>query len=142
MSNDQYQRAARGYLDRFIEEPTWDVYSPDAEDALVSLLATAHHYPRRHRATAISHEQRAREYLQRKGVDVWVRQELPDLVAFAESIAADCAAEVIEVVSRALAELEAHQCHTHDCGKTCGCSVNEARVLMRGIINSVALAPA
>lgn len=29
---------ARGYLDRFVDEPTWDAYSPDAEQALVDLI--------------------------------------------------------------------------------------------------------
>lgn len=50
---------------------------------------------RRPREAAMSYEQRAREYLERKGVDVWVRQELPDLAAFAESIAAEERAAVV-----------------------------------------------
>ena len=32
-----YEQRARDYLDRFPEEPTWDVYSPDAQAALEAL---------------------------------------------------------------------------------------------------------
>jgi len=32
-----YEQRARDYLDRFTEEPTWDVYSPDAQAALEAL---------------------------------------------------------------------------------------------------------
>lgn len=41
MTDDRDRRAARDYLDRFTEEPMWDVYSPDAEQALAALLTAA-----------------------------------------------------------------------------------------------------
>ena len=33
-----YEQRARDYLDRFTEEPTWDVYSPDAQAALEAIF--------------------------------------------------------------------------------------------------------
>lgn len=33
-----YEQRAREYLDRFTEEPTWDVYSPDAQAALEAIF--------------------------------------------------------------------------------------------------------
>lgn len=53
-----YEQRARDYLDRFTEEPTWDVYSPDAQAALValceSIAAEAQAIPSTHRLVARS----------------------------------------------------------------------------------------
>lgn len=62
-----YEQRARDYLDRFTEEPTWDVYSPDAQAALEALCESI---AAEARATAIKEAARIPEEQARNLEDV------------------------------------------------------------------------